>query len=380
MEKYLVSKAPYLRSYDHEQNTKTIMRDLLIALSPTTAFALYKNVIYVLINHTYTTVYQAIYPLITLIIGPLFSVVLEALSLLIMKKDIKNFKDLMEELKVGFGLLPGLFIVLTAPTYTPLWILLIGIAVGEIVGKMLFGGFGQNIFNPALVGRAFLAFSFPDQMSKSYFSAYEIGIDAYAGATPLTAYSSLTSGGVSYQNVVTAYGGFWNYFVGMIPGSFAETSTLAILIGFAYLVIRRVIDWKVPTIYVGTVFIITMFIGFRMGQGLWYPLWNILSGGLMFGAVFMATEPVTMPKTELGRTMTAFMLGALTVLFRQIGTLPEGVATAIITMNVFGLIIDRYCIKMRINGKLDKKEVPGLCIFIGIFLLISAYDIIFGIK
>lgn len=376
MQKYLVSKAPYLRNADQGHSTKKIMIDLLISLIPVILFALIKNVVLVFINNSYSSIYQALYPLLTLIIGPLVSVVTEAICLLIIKKGaIKSFKDLIEEVNVGFGLIPGLLIVLVAPAYLPLWILILGIIFGEVVGKMLFGGFGQNIFNPALVGYAFIVFTFSSQVSASYMNSYEIGIDAYAGATPLTAFQSITD--VTYNNVVLPYGSLWNFFLGTIPGAYGETSALAILIAYIYLSVRKVIDYKVPLIYVGVVFLITSLIAAIGNIGFWYPVYNILSGGLLFGAVFMATEPVTSPKTDLGRIMYAGLLGVLTILFRLIGNLPEGVATAILTMNFGGLIINKYCIKMRVDGKLTKNEVPGLVVYLSLFVLIFVYDIIF---
>lgn len=373
MEKYIVSKTPYLRLSDNGPSTQKMMNDLLISLLPIIAFVIYYHVVMPIVNGTYT-LFWCLYPIITLVSGPIISTLLEMLCLFIMKKNgISSFKDLWEETKVGFGWFPGLFIVLISPVYTPYWILVIAIIVGEVVGKMLFGGFGQNIFNPALIGRVFIDFSFASELSESFAPTGII-----AGATPLSNYGSLST--ISYEKVVGSYGNLWNFFFGTYSGAMGETCALACLIGFIYLVVRKVIDYKIPLIYVGTVFIVTLFIGLRMGQGIWYPLFQILSGGLMFGAVFMATEPVTAPKTNLGRIMYAMMLGVLTILFRLIGSFPEGVATAILTMNIFGLIINRYCEKMRIDGKLTKKYVPGLVVFLTIFILIFVYDIIFAVK
>ena len=379
MEKYLVIKGPYLRSADiTKRNTSTIMRDLLISLLPSIAFALYKNVVLVLVNGTYETIYQAIYPIITLILAPLTSLICEAISLWVMKKrGIKTFKDLIEELKVSYGIFPGLFIVLISPTYIPLWILLISVIVGEVVGKMLFGGFGQNIFNPALVGRAFMAFSFSSHLGNAYLTSYEMTIDAYGGATPLTSYSKAASASL---DLVKNYGGMFNLFIGNYPGAFGETSVIAILIGAIYLIVKDVIDWRIPVVYLGSMFFITMIIGFRMGEGLWFPLFQILTGGVAFGAVFMATEPVTSPKTALGRIMYALLLGELTVLFRLIGNMPEGVATSIVTMNIVGLMINKYVTKLRVEGKLTKKNSLGMVVFLVAFILLFVYDIIMGVK
>lgn len=373
MEKYYQGLSPHLRIADRGRSTENLMRDLLIALSPVILFSIFKNSIIPLINGTYLNLYDGLRTIIYLIVGPLFSLLLEALSLLIMKKA-KTFKELLEELKITFGIFPGLFIVLISPVRIPLWILLLSIAVGEIIGKMVFGGFGQNIFNPAIVGRAFMAFAFSSNVYNSYLSSYELTIDAIASATPLTSYSKLTE--FTYESIISNYGSLLDFFLGMVPGSLGETSVLAILIGYVYLVVNHVIDWKVPIIYVSTVFIITLISGLILGLGIWYPLFHIMSGGLMFGAVFMATEPVTMPKSYLGRIMAAMLLGVLTVLFRCVGSLPEGVATAIITMNIFSLAIDKYVLHMRVDGQVTKKDVPGLVIFSIIFIGIFAYDII----
>ncbi|MCR5564711.1 MAG: RnfABCDGE type electron transport complex subunit D [Gammaproteobacteria bacterium] len=382
MEKFLVSKGPYLRSADeNKRTTSKIMLDVCIALLPVILLTIYKNVIKVFISGTYTSVYQALYPLLLIIIGPIFSILLELLCLFIIhKEEINNFKDLINIEKTEFGGLPGLFFVLTCPPYTPLWIVLIGIAVGEVVGKMLFGGFGQNIFNPALVGRAFIAFTFSNYLGASYLSPLEASIDAYAGATPLTFYSKLDIANITYDNMVSPYGGLLNFFLGMTPGALGETSALAILIGGIYLAIKRVIDYRIPLVYIGVVFITTFFIGLKVDGGIWYPTYMILSGGLFFGAFFMATEPVTSPKTPLARVIFAAFLGVLTVLFRIIGNMPEGVATAIVTMNIFGLAINQYVIKLRISGKLEKRFIPGMVVMIVLFITLFTYTIVFALN
>ena len=383
MEKYLVTNAPYLRSADNKETTSTIMRDLFIGLSPVMLFSIYQNVIKVFIDHTYSSVLEALYPLITLIVAPIFSLLVETLCLFIMKrKEIHSFSDLLIEAKNGFGAFPGLFIVLISPVYLKLWVLLLSIAVGVVVGKMLFGGFGQNIFNPAIIGRAFMAFTFSSLMSKncfnesvsSYLATGNTLYDTLAGATPLTNYAALKD--IKFSTVVAPFGNMWTLLLGTYPGALGETSVLAIMIGFIYLSLRRTIDYKVPLIYILTVFVTTFFAGLKYGGGIWYPTFQILSGGLFFGAVYMATEPVTSPKTDLGRAMNALMMGVLTVLFRLVGNNPEGVATAIVTMNIFGLLINKYCVKMRIDGKLTKDELPPLIIYIVIFLVIFVYDIV----
>lgn len=381
MEKYLVTKGPYLRRADTSVRTERIMRDLWIALAPTILFAIYKNVIKVFIKGGYQSVGQALYPLIMLIVAPIYSTLLEMLCLWIIHKDeIKSFKDLWNLEKTEFGAFPGLFMVLTAPAYTPMWIIIVGISVGEVVGKMLFGGFGQNIFNPGLVGRAFIAFTFSSHLGSAYLTPYEMGVEAYASSTPLTFITKLAPAEITYEKVCGTYGGLFNFFLGTVPGSMAETSALAILIGGIYLCVRKVIDYRIPLVYIATVFVTTFFIGLKVDGGLWYPTYQILSGGLFLGAFFMATEPVTSPKTPMARVVYALFLGLLTILFRSIGNLPEGVATAIVTMNIFGLAINQYFLRLRINNKLTKKFIPGLVIMSALAVLLFVYVIIFSFN
>jgi len=372
MEKFIVSSAPSLRSADMKRSTQVVMRNLFISLIPVIVFAIFKNVVLVGIKCENASTWDIIQPVVALIVAPLTTVICEAISLLIIKKnEIKSFKDLWGFVKTGFGWFPGLFIVLISPVRTPLWILIICSAVGEIIGKMVFGGFGQNIFNPALIGRAFMAFSFSGQIGDVYTSVLEASL--VGSATPLKDLSS----GMNYIDVIDKFGGLLNYTTGMIPGSLAETSVIAIIIGFIYLVVTDTIDWKIPVVYTLVVFVNTFFIAVFCDYDLIiYPLFQVLSGGLLFGAVYMATEPVTAPKTDMARIFYALFLGVLTVLFRLVGSLPEGVATSIVTMNIFGLIINKYWVKVRVDGKITKNEVPGLLIMIGLFVLLFVYNII----
>lgn len=253
--------------------------------------------------------------------------------------------------------------------------------MGTIVGKMLFGGFGHNIFNPALLGYVAVGFTLMGVINASggLFNASEVLVDAYAGATPLGVLSSSKT--VTYEALVKPYGTLWNFFLGTIPGALAETSALAILVSYAWLSFRKVIKWFTPLIYVGTVFVLSWVIGLVNGEtGIWFPLYSILSGGLLFGAVFMATEPVTTPRNPLGKVYFALMLGALTVLFRFIGNLPEGVGTSIILMNIFTMPIDHSTAIIR-SSKLNKVVwtkiimLSALVIAIVVYVIIKAADV-----
>jgi uncharacterized protein with FMN-binding domain len=177
-----------------------------------------------------------------------------------------------------------------------------------------------------------------------YLNSYEL--DAIAKATPLSN-ASLVEGIGTYDTLVRPYGSLWDFFIGIIPGSVGETSALFCLIGFIYLTINKVIKWKIPVVYILTVFVMTYMIGSINGLGIWYPLFQILSGGLMLGAVFMATDPVTSPTTSIGQILYGLFLGILTVIFRYLTPYPEGVLTSILTMNMFVFILDRIGSKAR---------------------------------
>ena len=153
-----------------------------------------------------------------------------------------------------------------------------------------------------------------------------------------------------------------------------ETSAILCILAFIYLVIRKTISWQVPVIYVGTVFVITLIVGLVNGQGLWYPVFNVLSGGLLFGAVFMATEPVTTPRSPNGKIIFALGLGVLTCLFRLVGSFPEGVATSILFMCLFTPLIDRFAAKLRITKDPWKIAVKYAAIAI-LFIAIAGYTV-----
>jgi electron transport complex protein RnfD len=241
---------------------------------------------------------------------------------------------------------------------------------------MLFGGFGHNIFNPALIGYLTIAVTLTGVINAAggVFNASEVLVDSYAGATPLTLLSRIKE--LDYDKLVAPYGTLWNFFLGTIPGALAETGALAILVSYGWLVYRKVIKWFTPLIYVGTVFVLSWFIGIASGEpGIWFPLYSILSGGLMFGAVFMATEPVTTPRNPLGKVVFALFLGVFTVLFRYISTLPEGVATSIVFLNIFTMPIDNWTAVIRARG-IKKQTAIKASVFAVLFIALVLYAIL----
>jgi len=222
----------------------------------------------------------------------------------------------------------GLLLALVLPPDLPLWMGIIGAVFSMAVAKFIFGGLGQNIFNPALIGRAVLLASWPVFMTRwrwPIFSAPWIpDFDAVSSATPL---ALLKLGGIRTP--------YLNLFLGNVAGSIGETSTLAILVGAAYLLYRGHISLRIPVSFIGTVALLTAL----LGQD---PLFHVLAGGLMLGAFFMATDYVTSPVTPKGQIIFGIGCGVLTVFIRLYGGYPEGVCYAILIMNAATALIDRF--------------------------------------
>lgn len=376
MARFAAGKAPFLRTTDNpSQGTRIIMRDFVIGLSPIILFAWYKNGIQVWLDGN-NTFLEMLYPLIFILLGGFISMIMEGIFFYITDPQVRTLKTLMPKLSSSFALIPGLLLAMVLPLYTPIWVLVFGCFVGTIVGKMLFGGFGHNIFNPALLGYVAVGFTLLGVINAAggVFNQSEVLVDAYAGATPLS--SLLVNRVIGYDQLVKPYGSLWNFFFGTIPGALAETSAFAIVLAYAWFVYRKVIKWFTPVIYIGTVFVVSWVLGVVLGDGgLWFPTYSILTGGLFFGAVLMATEPVTSPKNPLGKVFNALFLGGLTVLFRYVGNFPEGVGTSIIVMNLFAMPLDRFTAIIRIDG-LKKSSIIKLAILIAFVVLIAVYAII----
>ena len=201
------------------------------------------------------------------------------------------------------------------------------------------------MFNPALVGYLFIILVFSSILTTdNYFNQYEL--DTISSPTPLTN-ASMVSGIGSYDELVEPYGDLSNFLIGTIPGSLAETSALLCIVAYIYLSFTKTIKWRIPLVYVATVFIITFGIGRLLGEGIYYPLFHILSGGLMFGAVFMATDPITSCVTPIGQVLQGILLGIITVIFRFTGV--EGVAYSILIVNALVFLLDKIGMVSRFN-------------------------------
>jgi len=376
MARFANAKAPFIRLSDTNTNdTRRIMIDFFIALLPVVLFAWFKNGILVYIQGN-ATFLEMLYPLFFMAVGSFLSLLMESVFFLVTaEKADKTWAHIWKKTKTSYGIFPGLILTLLLPLYTPVWVLMFGVFMATIVGKMLFGGFGNNIFNPAIIGRMAIMFTLIGVVNAAggMLNVSEALVDSYAGATPLTLFSGLKD--ISYDALVAPYGTLWDFFIGTIPGSLGETSAMVISVSYLWLVLRKVIKWYTPVIFIGTVFGLTWLIGIVNGEtGIWFPLYGILSGGLFYGAVFMATEPVTTPRNKLGKIYNALFLGALTVLFRYIGDFPEGVATSIIVMNIFNMPLDKITSVIRSTG-LNKKTWVKFALVTGLLLIIAAYAV-----
>lgn len=248
----------------------------------------------------------------------------------------------------GSAILTGLLLGFNLPSNLPIWIIIIGALVAIGVGKMTFGGLGCNPFNPALVGRVFLLISFPVQMTSWPVSGQltELGADAVTGATPL---ALISSGHADQLPQAT------DLLFGQVGGSLGEVSALALLLGLAFMLWKKIITWHIPVSILGTVAVFTGILYLIDPANFVNPLTHLLTGGLMLGACYMATDYVTSPMTHKGQIIYGVSIGFLTVVIRLWGAYPEGMSFAILIMNAFTPLINTYC-KPKRFGEVVRKE------------------------
>ena len=225
------------------------------------------------------------------------------------------------------AMVTGLLFAMTLPVSVPYWVAAAGSAFAILAAKLMFGGLGQNIFNPALLARAAVMVLFPASLTR--YPA--LGVDAVTGATPL---HHMVMPALPEESIL-------DMFLGNCPGSIGEISALALILGGVYLVTRKVISARIPLAYIGSVAVLTL-VFHKTDDALSWMLYSLFSGGLMLGAIFMATDYVTSPVTKRGQIIYGVGCGVLTVLFRYFGLFPEGVTYAILLMNLCVWTIDRY--------------------------------------
>ena len=244
----------------------------------------------------------------------------------------------------GSAIITGVLLAFNLPSSLPLWIVVIGALVAIGIGKMSFGGLGNNIFNPALVGRVFLLISFPVQMTTWPVPNGFATADAVTGATPLALVKEAVKNGQAVGDTLSSVGiTTGNLILGNIGGSLGEVAAIGLLLGFAYMLIRKIISWHIPVAIFATVIVVSGILNLADPAQFAGPVFHLFTGGLMLGAIFMATDYVTSPMTHKGMLIYGVGIGLLTVIIRVFGAYPEGMSFAILIMNGFTPLINRYC-------------------------------------
>jgi len=278
-------------------------------------------------------------------IGALIVTSVSILSCLVFEMLIQKFIMHSEvRIKDGSAMVTGLLLAFNLPSNIPWWIIMLGSLFAIGVGKMAYGGLGSNPFNPALVGRVFLLISFPVQMtswplpveSRTHY------LDAATGATPLGFLKDALRGGESASDALQQIPDHIHLFMGQMGGSLGEISVIALLIGFLWMLYKKIITWHIPVSIIGTVFVFTGILYLANPVRFAPPLFHILTGGVMLGAIYMATDLVTSPMTKAGMVIYAVCIGLITVVIRIFGAYPEGVSFAILIMNAFVPLLNKY--------------------------------------
>lgn len=305
----IVSDSPHLRSAN--ESVRRTMLDVIIALMPATIGSVY---------------FFGMNALMLVLVAVISAVVFEAGFQKLFKRPVR-VGDLS-------AVVTGLLLALNLPATAPWWIAVFGSGFAIIIVKEFFGGIGQNFMNPALAARAAMVASWPGIMTNY------VNTDGMSAATPLTI---LKEGG--------SLPGIERMIMGDIGGVIGETSVILLLIGAAYLLIRKVIDWKIPVFYIASTAIMVLILGENVNE----MIYHILGGGLILGAFFMATDYASSPVTPLGRIIFGVGCGVLTALIRVLGGMPEGVSYSILLMNVATPVIERWT-KPRVFGEVRKNE------------------------
>ncbi len=316
-----ISTAPHFYS---STDTRSIMRDVIIALLPAGAVAIALFGI------------AALTTLVTAVAGCVF---FEYASTKWWFKQPPATRDLS-------AVVTGILLAYNLPCNMPVWMTLIGCFVAIVITKTAFGGIGKNLFNPALAGRVFLFISFPVQMTTwvrpHLFDFMNTDVTTSATTLNILKHVDATSSATQLTAKLDKLPDYLEMFLGYTGGSMGEVSALALLLGFLYLLYRKVVSWHIPFYYLGTFFILTGICWLTTSSPAVEPVTHLLSGGLLLGAFFMATDYTTSPMSENGKIIFAVGCGVLTFVIRRYSSYPEGVSFAILIMNAFVPLIDKY--------------------------------------
>jgi electron transport complex protein RnfD len=247
-------------------------------------------------------------------------------------------------IKDGSAIITGVLLAFNVPSNLPWWIIVIGALVSIGIGKMTFGGLGANPFNPALVGRVFLLLSFPVQMTAyPRTSGITTGylVDGYSGETALSALKEGIKNGIPVSDIMEKFS-YTDLFIGNMGGSLGEIAGAALVLGLIYMLIKKVITWHIPISILATVAVFTGILWLANPEANADPLFHILTGGVLLGAIFMATDYVTSPMNPKGQIIYGVGIGVITVIIRVFGAYPEGMSFAILIMNGFTPLLNNY--------------------------------------
>ena len=336
---------PHIKDSD---NVSKMMNRIIFSLLPIIIFSIYNYGYLPYLNNN--DILVLIKPLLMILLSISISFITEYIYIrFIMKKD----KDTIKNLNNSYPLITGLLFVLIIPYNTPYYLIILGSFIATFIGKMIFGGFGYYIFNPALIGLLFIMTlsNYIGNLNTLDFNITSLSISNYLEIDNLN-----------------------DYFIGLINGSLGEISKILIILSFVYLTITKTIKSLIPLSYIIVVFIMTYIISLFNNVDIYYPIYNIISGSLLFMAVFIATDPLTSPVSKSGQLIYGISLGILTILFRYLNPNIDSVITSILTMNMLVIIIDNISAKGVF--KKNYKIIPYL-ILITLIILISIY---IGIK
>lgn len=320
MKKLLVSPSPHIHG---KESTRNLMRDVIIALLPAVAVSIY---------------YFGFSAIKLVLVGVISCMLVEFLIQKFLLKGKCTICDYS-------AALTGVLLALNLPPNSPWWLMVIGAIVAIGVAKMTFGGLGQNLFNPALVGRVFLLVSFPVLMTDwtapaSFFGA---SIDAASGATPLALVKEAVAAGTPISEIFAQNPSLsYSQLLFARVGSAGEVSAIALLLGFVYLLVRRVIKPHITLSIWATVFVFSGILWLCNPEQYTDPIFNLLTGGMLLGSIFMATDYVTSPMSEKGMVIFGVGIGIITILIREFGAYPEGISFAILIMNATVPLINMY--------------------------------------
>lgn len=328
----IVSASPHVHS---ERTSRTLMYDVVIALVPAFLVSLYVFGISALITTAAAVVSCLLF------------------EYLIQKYLMKTGVTIGD----GSALITGILLAFNLPAGLPVWMVFVGGLVAIGIAKLSFGGLGFNIFNPALVGRVFLLVSFPVQMTL-WPTAVENNtrmVDAVTGATTLGMIKDGVQYGETMSQISSRIPSHMDMLLGVTSGSLGEMSALALILGGIYLIIRKVITWHIPVTVLGTIALMTGIFWWMDPETYANPLIHVLAGGAILGAFYMATDLVTSPVTRKGMVVFAIGIGVITVVIRLFGSYPEGISFAILIMNAFVPLINRYFKPRRFGSRIKAK-------------------------